>query len=43
MCAWYLGNAYYFLGDYGRDIEYQQQHLTIAREIGDRHGEGSAL
>ena len=31
-----LGNAYNNLGEYRRAIEYYEQHLTIAREIGDR-------
>ncbi|PZO44332.1 MAG: hypothetical protein DCF17_04130, partial [Shackletoniella antarctica] len=33
------GNAYQSLGQYQRSIEFQQQHLDIAREIGDRRGE----
>jgi tetratricopeptide (TPR) repeat protein len=38
-----LSNLYNSLGDYGKAIEYQWQHLKIAREIGDRLGEGIAL
>jgi hypothetical protein len=30
-------------GETRRDIELYKQHLATAREIGDRHGEGSAL
>jgi tetratricopeptide (TPR) repeat protein len=39
----YLGNAYDFLGDYAKAIEYHQQDLAIAREFKDRRGEGKAL
>ncbi len=38
-----LGNAYADLGEPRRAIEYYEQHLAIAREIGDRRGEGNAL
>lgn len=38
-----LGLAYEGLGEYVRAIEYHQQDLRIAREIGDRQGESSAL
>ena len=38
-----LGNAYYSLGQYQTAIEYYQQSLDIAREIGDRFGEGASL
>ncbi len=31
------------LGDARKAIEYYEQQLTIAREIGDRRGEGNAL
>jgi len=31
-----LGNAYHSLGEYRRAIEYYEQHLQIARELGDR-------
>jgi tetratricopeptide (TPR) repeat protein len=34
-----LGNAYAALGEVGRAIEYYEQALGIAREIGDRRGE----
>ncbi len=34
-----LGIAYYNLGEYRRAIEYYEQRLQIAREIGDRRGE----
>ena len=36
-----LGNAYADLGETRKAIEYYEQALTIAREIGDRRGEGS--
>ena len=35
-----LGNAYADLGDASKAIEYYEQALAIAREIGDRRGEG---
>jgi hypothetical protein len=35
--------AYRVLGEPGRAIEFCEQHLVIAREIGDRLGEGNAL
>ncbi len=38
-----LGICYYSLGDYPRAIDYYQQSLAIAREIGNRQGEGAAL
>lgn len=38
-----LGNAYNSLGDYPKAIEYHQQSLKIAREIGDRQGEANSL
>jgi tetratricopeptide (TPR) repeat protein len=38
-----LGATYYSLGDYPKAIEFQQQHLAIAREIGDRDGEAIGL
>ena len=37
-----LGIAYYSLGDFNKAIEYQAQHLAIAKEVGDRAGEGRA-
>ena len=38
-----LGVAYYRLGEPHRAIELYEQHLPIAREIGDRGGEGNTL
>jgi tetratricopeptide (TPR) repeat protein len=38
-----LGSAYSDLGEPGRAIELYNQQLVIAREIGDRRGEGNAL
>ena len=38
-----LGSAWYLLGEPRRAIDYYEQHLVIAREIGDRRGEGNAL
>ena len=36
-----LGLAYADLGEVRRAIEYYEQALAIAREIGDRHGEAN--
>ena len=38
----YLGNAYHSLGKLEEAIEYHNQHLSIAKEVGDRVGEGTA-
>ena len=38
-----LGSAYSDLGQVDKAIEYHEQALVIAREIGDRRGEGSRL
>ncbi|MCI0489661.1 MAG: tetratricopeptide repeat protein [Blastocatellia bacterium] len=38
-----LGLAYRRLGEYRRAIEFHEQSLAIAREIGHRLGEGNAL
>lgn len=38
-----LGNAYLSLGESRKAIEYHEQALEIAREIGARRGEGNAL
>ncbi len=38
-----LGNTYYFLGEYQTAINYIEQALLIAREIGDRQNEGELL
>ena len=40
LCA--LGNAHLSLGDFFQAIECHTQHLAIAREVGDRAGEGRA-
>ncbi len=37
-----LGNAYCFLGEYQKAIEFHQQCLAIDREIGDRGGEAAS-
>ena len=37
-----LGNAHYMMGDFSQAIAYHTQHLAIAREVGDRAGEGNA-
>ncbi|WP_449421005.1 tetratricopeptide repeat protein [Phormidium nigroviride] len=42
ICYCGLGIAYRNLGDYRLAIEYHQKDLEIAREIGDRGGEGGA-
>ncbi|MDQ1253582.1 MAG: hypothetical protein QG646_2754 [Euryarchaeota archaeon] len=38
-----LGNAYIYLSEPLKAIEYYKQALKISREIGDRRGEGNAL
>jgi tetratricopeptide (TPR) repeat protein len=38
-----LGNAYAKMGETRRAADFYQQYLEIAREIGDRKGEGTAL
>uniref|UniRef100_A0A673ZMM2 G protein signaling modulator 1b n=1 Tax=Salmo trutta TaxID=8032 RepID=A0A673ZMM2_SALTR len=37
-----LGNAYFYLKEYGKALEYHRHDLTLARTIGDRIGEGKA-
>ena len=37
-----LVNAYMSLGDYRKAIEYHEEYLKTAVEIGDRGGEGGA-
>jgi tetratricopeptide (TPR) repeat protein len=43
ICLNGLGDAYDSLGEYVRAIEYHQQDLAIAQEIGDKAGEETAL
>jgi tetratricopeptide (TPR) repeat protein len=43
VCEKGIGNAYSMLSNYPQAIEHYQQSLMIAREIGDRKGEGKAL
>ncbi|MDY6902003.1 MAG: CHAT domain-containing tetratricopeptide repeat protein, partial [Cyanobacteriota bacterium] len=38
-----LGNTYRSLGDYKKAIDFQQQNLAIAKEIGNKGGEGTVL
>ena len=38
-----LGVAYTILGETRRAIQFYEQRLAIAREIGDRRGEGTVL
>ena len=38
-----VGSAYYRLGQVEQAVEYYEKRLVIAREIGDRRGEGNAL
>jgi tetratricopeptide (TPR) repeat protein len=38
----HLGNAYHDLSDFRKAIEFQERHLAIAREAGDRTVEGKA-
>ena len=37
-----LGNAYFYLEDCSKAIEYHRQDLTIARQMGDKLGEAKA-
>ena len=37
-----LGNAYRHLGDVKKATDYHNLHLKIAKEEGDKHGEGNA-
>ena len=37
-----MGNAYHSLGNFKQAIEYYNQPLTIAKEVGSRAGEGRA-
>ncbi|KAI4881841.1 hypothetical protein NFI96_013463 [Prochilodus magdalenae] len=37
-----LGNAYFYLKEYGKALEYHRHDLTLARTIVDRIGEGKA-
>ena len=37
-----LGNAYYYLEDFSKAIEYHRQDLTIARQMGDKLGEAKS-
>jgi len=37
-----LGNAYFYLGDYVRAMQYHKHDLTLARTMGDRLGEAKA-
>jgi tetratricopeptide (TPR) repeat protein len=43
LSAGSLGTMYYYLGDYQKAIEYHEQALVIAREIGDWSEEGADL
>jgi tetratricopeptide (TPR) repeat protein len=37
-----LGTAYWSLGKFSKAVEYHEQHLTMAKEVGDRVGVGRA-
>ncbi|CAG0902400.1 unnamed protein product [Cyprideis torosa] len=37
-----LGNAYFYLGDYVKAMQYHKHDLTLARTLGDRLGEAKA-
>ncbi|XP_022238444.1 G-protein-signaling modulator 2-like [Limulus polyphemus] len=37
-----LGNAHFYLGEYGKALEYHKLDLTIARAMGDQIGEAKA-
>lgn len=43
VCEKGIGNAYWFLDNYSQAIEHHQKCLVIARQTGDRQGEGKAL
>ena len=37
-----LGNAYFYLEDFSKSLEYHKQDLTLARSMGDKLGEAKA-
>ena len=37
-----LGNAYKMLGDFHKAISYQERHLQITKQVGDKAGEGES-
>lgn len=37
-----LGNAYFYLGDYGKAMQYHKHDLTLARTMGDKLGEAKS-
>lgn len=37
-----LGNAYFYMENYSRSLEYHKQDLTLARTLGDKLGEAKA-
>lgn len=37
-----LGNAYFYLGDYSKAMEYHKNDLTLARSMGDKLGEAKS-
>ena len=37
-----LGNAYFYLENYSKSLEYHKQDLTLARSTGDKLGEAKA-
>ncbi len=37
-----LGNAYFYVENYSKSLEYHKQDLTLARSMGDRLGEAKA-
>lgn len=37
-----LGNAYFYMENYSKSLEYHKQDLTLARSLGDRLGEAKA-
>ena len=37
-----LGNAYFYLEDFSKAIEYHRQDLTLARQMGDKLGEAKS-
>jgi tetratricopeptide (TPR) repeat protein len=37
-----LGNSFDSLGQFEKAVEYHQKHFAIAKEVGDRAGQGRA-
>ena len=37
-----LGNTFDSLGNFPKAVEYRERHLQIAKEVGDKAGEGES-